>query len=462
MKKILAFLAPLVLLTALAGCSEIGENAPLLPQDDNTVSAARSIEEADEIALRAFEAFHPNGQGHESRAALSLAHTVITSHASRSNNPDTIFHIVDYGDDLGFAVIGGPKHSEPLYAFVENGSFNDPEVANVEGFQYFMECAADQIVIPQPEIADSMKVGGGGDSAELKTKTEYRWNFVKKGGHEIGLAWGQGGYRRGGVYEGLYCPNKTAGCVMTASLMIMAHFSKPTYMRFTFPERDRESSDLNWMAMKSHFVSHDRTLEKYDENGMEVDVGGTCLATTDQHRDLGRICRQIGYEIGATYNFSSNPIYNSTAAYSLDAVELLRNKYLHTNVTQINWNSNKENELLNLLDKGVALARGADKYAGGHAWVADAYKTMDYCEYLYRIRVPDGNLYTSDWELIKTTKLKTANFIHYNWGWDGYCNGYFLPGVFDTHNEHEYDLGMTENNSPYDFSVNPQYFFFIP
>ena len=458
MKKILAFLTPLVLLTALAGCSEIGENAPLLPQDGNTVSAARSIEEADEIALRAFEAFHPDGQGHESRAALSLAHTVITSHASRSNNPDTIFHIVDYGDDLGFAVMGGPKHSEPLYAFVENGSFNDPEVAKVEGFQYFLECAGIMIRDSMNiEVTDSMKVGGGG-TAEIKTKTEYHWNLVKNGGRIINLAWRQGQLNRGGEFEGIYCPNKVGGCVMTAALIVMAYHQQPTSMEFTFPERDCQRAVFNWQSMKTHFAYHGRKFRRYDENGVEITITNDCSASEQDHRNLGRIVRQIGYEAEATYKSGA------TGASTARVAGLMESKYL-TNMEYIPlyWNKwSNEDELTQLIDQGVAMTKGSDvNGGGGHAWVTDAYKTMDYYEDLYRLRVGSGSN-GEEWDFVESKKIKTSNFIHYNWGWDGYCNGYFFIGAFNTKEPFTYDPGITSGGNYHDFAKDTSYFFFLP
>ncbi len=458
MKKLFIKISALFVLGLTVGCSEIATDAPALPeQNANAPGLARSVEEAEDIALGALYAFRPGARGEDSRAPLALTHTVITLPRSRNAAPDTILHVVDYGENEGFAVIGGPKNSEPLYAFVETGSFNDPEVLNVEGFQYFMECAAASIIINPPMDRDSL-VTDTTNTQPLKTKTEYAWNLVKTGGRVINLAWGQGVASRGGEYEGLYCPNKTAGCVMTASLLVMAYHQQPTSMSFTFPERDCESAIFDWQSMKTHFAYHGRKFNKYDENGVEITITDNCSASEQQHRNLGRICRQIGYEINANY-ISDGGTWASTAT----AAQLLADQYVTSSQLQLlSWTNFSESEFIDLIDQGIAMTSGTDTNgSGGHAWITDAYKTMDCYENKYCIK-PSISSSNEEWELIESKKLKTENFIHYNWGWNGYCNGYFNTGVFAVNEPHSFDPGMSGVAANRDYSLGVYYYFFIP
>lgn len=337
---------------------------------------SRTVQEAEAIALNAFCAF--NDTNVVCSRSLSLSTEAITRHRSRSTSADTLLLIVNYGNSNGFAVIGGPKNSEPLYAFIESGNFNDPEVQQVDGFQMFMESALDHISILPLNPIDTLER----DSSTLvgEFKYENEWKLSRIGGHTLNLNWGQGETDHSGRYEGMYCPNKIAGCVMTASLLTMAYLEKPQTFYFSFPERDCVATTVNWSILKSHVKSHYRDYNQYDEYGNRVEFTIFCRASEQDLRDLGRITRQIGYEINATYSDKS------TGAVTLDAVNLLKTKYLsNCSYKLIEWsNSNAiKTNLLNSLETGVALTRGDDGISG-HAWIADGYKVMDLYRNLYQ------------------------------------------------------------------------------
>ena len=39
-----------------------------------------------------------------------------------------------------------------------------------------------------------------------------------------------------------------------------------------------------------------------------------------------------------------------------------------------------------------------------------------------------------DFKNVNTGEEDTVALMHCNWGWRGSCDGYYLPGVFDTDN----------------------------
>lgn len=61
---------------------------------------------------------------------------------------------------------------------------------------------------------------------------------------------------------------------------------------------------------------------------------------------------------------------------------------------------------------------------GGHAWLVDGYLNQERTR-----KVIDR----STNETISSSK-ETRLLVHCNWGWGGYRDGYFYPGVFNSNN----------------------------
>lgn len=80
------------------------------------------------------------------------------------------------------------------------------------------------------------------------------------------------------------------------------------------------------------------------------------------------------------------------------------------------------------------------RYTGGHAWVADGAFTAK--------RKSDG---------------KFVNLYHFNWGWDGAHNGYFLAAIFDRNNPAINDselpgmLSLDNAGTPGNYQYNVEY-----
>ena len=82
----------------------------------------------------------------------------------------------------------------------------------------------------------------------------------------------------------------------------------------------------------------------------------------------------------------------------------------------------------------------------GHHWIADGYASYTVNEHEYT--KPSNN---PVWEYVDTYKTN-YQYLHLNWGWDGYCNGYFSVGVFDTQRGIYDNIGSNfDNNLDYNF-----------
>lgn len=91
--------------------------------------------------------------------------------------------------------------------------------------------------------------------------------------------------------------------------------------------------------------------------------------------------------------------------------------------------STYSNECLNasLSNNNIAIVEGVSSDDGsGHCWVVDGY-----INYLIRTY----NRHTEP----ATITVKTTNYVHVNWGYDGQNNGYYLDNVFNFSKYHELD-----------------------
>jgi photosystem II stability/assembly factor-like uncharacterized protein len=213
------------------------------------------------------------------------------------------------------------------------------------------------------------------------TETRQEWNTILENNFPknekavaplFNITWGQGtGYNT-------YCPTGTpVGCVATAMAMIMRHYQYPTsgagWHKYTHPTYGQQ---------EAFFFS-----TTYNYAAMPTNTGSTATAT-------------LSYHLGVAVDMNYGP--SGSGAQSSDVGPVMANYFKYDQGIQYQQKANFSNtDWINLLKSELDNARpiyysGSSAASGGHAFVCIGYN--------------DNSQF------------------YFNWGWDGYLNGYFTMG----------------------------------
>ena len=257
------------------------------------------------------------------------------------------------------------------------------------------------------------------------------------------VTWSQGrSDGKGGPYNDstprFGCGRSVTGCVATATAQIMSHYEQPENLHNT---------PLNWKNMKSNF------------NASYLNQQGKS--------DVARLMAWIGPQIGMNYGCSGSGV-NTTET----AANFLRQQGFHVGFGQsYNWVTVTEslNENKPIIIEGFTGVQSYENCTGpwywrtcntdyrgggsGHAWVIDGYmqrwtRTQYSFDYYDEAKQKLDHVFYS-----RNYNYDVVDYyVHMNWGWGGYENGYFLSGVFNAKEEDvKTQVNYLPKKSAYDF-----------
>jgi hypothetical protein len=208
-----------------------------------------------------------------------------------------------------------------------------------------------------------------------------------------------------------------------------------TSITLTYDGHDKDVLQLDWSEIKKYSISRMAIT-----NG-ETMYCTSCKDSAERHYDLARFIRQIGESTNAQYG------EDSTGAYFEDVVDWLKAKFpnkLYAEYTGCN--------VLSWLGKGgIAMMYGERKTDTNpniaHAWVADGYQKIGYDIYNY---IYDGD---AGGYVLESKESTVKEYIHYNWGFSGDSNGFFLKDIFDPSEGESYDYYSYTKNRDYKYNV---------
>ena len=413
----------------LSGCRKNVQD-PLLPDEKNL--SLVSLSEARSIA----EEFNPNlfydlsNAGNKAKYKSPLTGNNVIQSVVTINDHSAVPALYVFNYDQGFLIVSADHNLEPIQAFVEKGSYG--KTPTPEGAGMWLKKTVNNIEALRKGLYDHSKlakIAWRETKAHLYPKRgtvnqvgvnimapptnpcdadpNYSSGTMTSVGPLIATNWGQGcGYNDLVPDIGCsYCGNRPpTGCVATAMAQVIAYWQYPT------GTYNYSAMQPNWGEVNTQMLMRDagqRLLMQYGCSGshppVETYLFNWHLNTPTYEYIIEAFKNGGGY--GFTYGNANGQDYSHIDNYGMVQTDIFAYK-------PIIFTGNTNDE--------------------GHCWVCDGACTTDY-----------------QWCVDGTLQGESTLSFHMNWGWDGYCNGWFsfanwyIPQVgynFQYYNEIVYNI----------------------
>lgn len=371
-------------------------------KDCDESSCLRTTDEILDIATKAISMLDDNNSGASSRSGsvrvINPENRVIPfgSSVKSRNDLQPLMYVVNFSDDMGFAVVSANKNAPELIAVTEQGHYDVAEDDGNDAFTFYMNSVA-SVLDSLPSIPSKPFEPSPFQPVvyqKIITDTIWRVNTKKR----VNVNWGQH------TPEGNYCPNHYCGCSNTAAAMAMSYFRYPESITLKYVSGSPVCT-LDW----EHLTTHTHTIS-----------ASICNDIYDSHSQLAHLCRELGYRSDSQYKVDGTGTTISNIKETLEG--------LGYNVSKHSDPKLGDMALAIGTKSSVLLVRGSDSETDkGHMWVCDGAKFYDIKKRYYETTSmtfydPDG---LEGWTFKEQT-LRTYSYNHFNWGWYGSKNGYFI------------------------------------
>lgn len=334
------------------------------------------------------------------------------------------FHIFNFGDNEGFAIMSGDDRVEPLLALTFQGEFTPETEIENPGFEiaysrmedYYIERIgiADTIPSIQPDLPIPPR-----DTIPLiipvRDTTIYSTEYFDLPTGPCPVEWGQTiPYYKFCFVPGTY-NNACTGCAAVALAQLMSIYKHPSsYTGYIY----------HWDEMNLYTC-------KYITNPYVSDV-----SKSDQ---IAHLMRHLGLSENLDMAYGEDVSYAN-----VDRVLPTLLNFGYTNGRKISYDTT---DVTDELKNGYpVLIYGFDGYNNGHMWLGhgEMERTRTYIGY-------------NEFDEVVLTNTVIDKYILCNWGWDGNDNGYFLSGVFDASEDSIYpleDITRSEDYKNFEYNLN--------
>lgn len=296
-----------------------------------------------------------------------------------ANNREEFFIYNDESNG-GYVIISGDERAETVLGYSDEGTYDENNIP--DNFRWWMDGMAKEIeALRQDSNAESK-------SSMRKVKTHDAIAPLIK------TKWGQGSPYNNMCPEidGKHC---ATGCVATTGAQIMYYYQWPKTETKTVPgygngfdvdtSKDLDPITFKWDEMKTSYTSADQ---------------GTASATA-----VAELMLYCGYATRMDYGLSESGggddglVGTMCACFDYDSNSW--ESVSRRGISVADWDSLIYNELANARP---VMYSGRGKY-GSHSFICDGY---------------DGE-----------------GYYHFNWGWEGSCDGYFKFQAANPYEDHE-------------------------
>lgn len=411
--------------------------------DDHDVSTTdirfRNYDEALEEARNAIDFLYGLETRSSSRPTIkSDAGECVVRPITRNgeSNEDPLMYVFNHENNEGFTIIAADKAQSPVIAITEQGNYTYGEPTGVESFDAFMDASIEIMLSSLPDTPTLPEPPLTPDPRPLT----YTVVVNEEEGVDPLLVtkWGQSG-----IY-GAYCPNGIAGCAITSIGQIMAYHKHPDYLTMTF-DGSNQRLYFDWDDMLLHY------------SGVG-DSNGNCYCGAN-HIHIGKLLREAGkradtnYEAPDSSGTTQEGLCDAIPSMGYNEVDYRSFSSVGSVMNNIRGNLNQNMPLIMLgcsnYENGV--------YSNGHAWVVDGYYhsargTQRYI--LNPLYDPSDPMSMETEYILDHSTVVYTNLLHFNWGWNGCCDGWFSLGCYQTNQAEEYDNNNTDNSGNSNFQYN--------
>lgn len=276
--------------------------------------------------------------------------------------------------DGGFVVVSADDQARDILGYADNGSFSAEDMPS--NLRFWLQMYADEIV------------QGAGKATQQDSETEYPTIAPLLGN----TAWGQDApyYNMCPTKDGVHC---ATGCAATAIGQIMYYHKYPT------KGTGSHSYSWNGQTLSANFAN-----TTYDWSNMLPDYSGTY--TTAQANAVAKLLSHIGIACEMAYDVSAN---GGSGANSNKIMQALITYFGYdAGIRVLPKNYMAEADILDGIAQDLQAGRpiymsGRTLNDEGHAFVADG--------------------------------MQANGYLHINWGWDGYYNGYFAISAMNPYGQ---------------------------
>ncbi|MBR7068038.1 MAG: C10 family peptidase [Bacteroidales bacterium] len=384
-----------------------------IPDDAVVLGRARTPEAAIAEAIDAMEALEAiNHTGAKSNRRVGDITAVRNPEFGAKGNdlPDTMMYIVNFTDNMGYALVSADYRTSTIYALASEGSIdlsddaNEPPALAVfhanAGAYYQQEIQTfNKKLIKSDCIRD--EDGNPVIFPKVITTKQGAWEIMQNLEPMIPVRWGQDEPYNDNAPILSNGKHAAAGCVATAIAQVMAYHRYPNY--------------YNW-----------------DEILKYKNIRDNSQSTTTSKTEIAQLFRTIGDNVYMQWGSQSGALVSDAP------VHFQKMGYSHSGIYQ-DYDLNKIR--VSLSNNCPVIIGGSSKMTcitykrwiffgkekkicavtgGGHAWVIDGV--------LIRRRKID--IYADG--VLSDSYYEYERLVHCNWGWSGSSNGYYKSAVFNT------------------------------
>lgn len=307
------------------------------------------------------------------------------------------FYIFNRADSNGFVIVSGDDKAPAIIGFSTTGVFDIDNIP--DNLASHLNCLGDEIASLEKPLAQARKVS-------TVTQTD-------KGMRLLTPDWNQSGF----PYNALIPGNVHAGCVPAAMSIIMGAWQWPITGEGSSTHSGKVNTDTGY---QDYNITLDHNIDfNLRDIPFEYNSGES---TPEQDESLATLLLHTSVSVESKYSPSGSGATVFSAMHALAE----HFKYQPDLVLEYNESfENIESHLREELAAGRPVIYSAQSNSGGHAFICDGV-----------------------WN----------DYFHFNFGWGGYCNGYYLttlvnPTTGDSYSQNPYILyPIQPRTTDYDYT----------